>query len=83
MNKKKVIFLSALVVLILDQITKAIVIRKLELGIPFKVLDDILYFTFITNTGSAFGLLKNMNLVFIIFSLIVIGLIMFWTVTWD
>lgn len=43
-------------VILLDQITKAIVLRTLRPYSPVEVLGDVFRLTFIYNTGAAFGL---------------------------
>ena len=67
----------AIAVLILDQITKSLAKGLNESVILVK---DFLDLTFITNTGSAFGILKGFNTSLIFISLIVIGIIIFY---WD
>mgnify|MGYP001589980290 CR=1 FL=1 len=73
MNKKSIfIFFAALLIIILDQLTKFLIKQKLQLSQSIPIIKNILHFTYITNTGSAFGLFKGFNLFFILFSIIVI-----------
>ncbi|HIH39811.1 TPA: signal peptidase II [Candidatus Woesearchaeota archaeon] len=72
-------FWIIIAVVLLDQFSKWIV------RINFNINDSVnliktLNLTYITNTGSAFGILKGANSYLIFFSLIVLGLIMFY---WD
>ena len=60
-------------VLAADQLTKAIVLDRLPPSEPLPVLPPVLYFTYIHNTGAAFGLFKGQQLLFIIVSLAVIA----------
>ena len=49
----------AAVVVILDQITKLIVLQRLVPGLPIVLIDGFLAFTLVMNTGLAFGLLAG------------------------
>ena len=49
----------AAVVVILDQITKLIVLQRLVPGVPIVLVDGFLAFTLVMNTGLAFGLLAG------------------------
>ena len=78
MNKKNIIILStALILVLLDQLAKFLVRQNFQLSQSIPVIKNILHFTYITNTGSAFGLFKGFNLIFILFSAIVIILIFY------
>ena len=50
----------AAVVVILDQITKLIVLQRLVPGVPIVLVDGFLAFTLVMNTGLAFGLLAGL-----------------------
>ena len=49
----------SLIVIVLDQLTKAIVIRMLEPGIPHAVIPGFLNWTLAYNTGAAFSFLAD------------------------
>lgn len=73
MNKKHIlIFTTALSVLIFDQLTKFLIRTNFQLNDSIPIIKNILHLTYITNTGSAYGLFKDFNVFFIIFSFIVI-----------
>ena len=73
MNKKNIlIFSTALIVIFLDQLTKFLVRANFQLGESVPVIKNIFHFTYVTNTGSAFGLFKSLNWFFMLFSIIVI-----------
>ncbi len=73
MNKKNiVIFSTALFIVFLDQITKFLIKQNLQLNQSIPIIKNILHLTYITNTGSAFGLFKGLNVFFILFSIIVV-----------
>ena len=50
---------TALVVLILDQLTKAVALRQLVPGTPVSVVDGIFSLTLVMNPGLAFGMLSS------------------------
>jgi len=73
MGKKNIfVFLIALVIVILDQLTKFLVRTNFKLGESIPIIKNIFHFTYVTNTGSAFGLFKSLNWFFMLFSIIVI-----------
>ena len=51
------VFLLAGAVVVLDQITKAVALSRLALGVPVSLLDNLLALTLVMNPGLAFGLL--------------------------
>ncbi len=48
---------TALVVLVLDQLTKLLALRRLLPGVPVSVVDGLLSLTLVMNPGLAFGML--------------------------
>jgi signal peptidase II len=63
-------------IVLLDQVTKFL--AKANLHDPVVVIQNFLNFSFITNTGSAFGILRGFNTALIFVSFIVIGLLLFY-----
>jgi len=73
MSKKNIfVFSIALLVVFLDQLTKFLIKQNLKLNQSVPIIKNILHLTYVTNTGSAFGLFKGMNPIFMIFSIAVI-----------
>lgn len=64
------VVLIALAALAVDLYTKALAVSRLA-GNSFPVIDNILNFTYVENTGAAFGMLKDGN-VFLIISTVII-----------
>ena len=50
---------TALVVLILDQLSKAVALRQLVPGTPVSVVDGVFSLTLVMNPGLAFGMLSS------------------------
>ena len=80
-KERWILFAIAGLVLILDIISKEIVRNNLPLytyWAPFPALENFFRFTHTTNTGVAFGLFQNANLLFAVFASVVsIGIIYF------
>ena len=78
MNKKNlVVFSTALIVILLDQFSKFLIKQNFQLNQSIPIIKNILHLTYVTNTGSAFGLFKGLNIFFILLSIIVIAVIFY------
>lgn len=68
----------ALLVFGFDQATKWLIVQWLrEPGVSVPVLWPVFSLTYVTNTGAAFGLFANQNLLFIFIAVAVIAVILF------
>ncbi len=56
-----------------DQVTKILLVRAMTPGASLPLLPPFLHLTYVQNTGAAFGFGRGHPLLFIVFSLIVIG----------
>ena len=65
-------YLLALVIIALDQITKAIIVNKMELGESIQVIENFLYITSHRNPGAAWGILAGKMWFFYIVTVVVI-----------
>ena len=54
------VFLLAGAVVALDQVTKAVALARLSLGVPVSLVDNLLALTLVLNPGLAFGLLGGL-----------------------
>ena len=70
MSKK--IYITAIIIFILDQITKAIISSYISLGNSIIIIKDFFSITYINNTGASWGILKNNTYLLIIFSIIAV-----------
>ena len=78
MDKKYAVIISiGFIIVFSDQLTKFLIKQNLQLNQSIPVIKNILHLTYITNTGSAFGLFKGFNWFFILFSLVVIIVIFY------
>ena len=55
----KLVLWLAGVILVLDQLTKAIALRRLALGVPVPVAEGVFSLTLVMNPGLAFGMLSG------------------------
>lgn len=68
---------TALLILILDQLTKLIIINTLELHQSLPVIEGVFHLTYVRNSGAAFGILAEQRIFFIIITLLLIGFLIF------
>ena len=57
-----------LLVVLLDQITKLLIVNNFELGESKPLIEGVFHFTYILNDGAAFGMLSDHRWVFIVLS---------------
>ncbi len=78
MNLRNFLFFTIFsLVVAMDQITKAIIRKTLEIGSSKIVIPNIFSLTHLRNTGVAFGLFKGSNTLFIIISFLVLIFFLF------
>lgn len=71
-------YILAVLVVILDQISKYIVQSRLAVNESLPVIQNIFHITYVHNFGAAFGILKNQKYFFIVITLAVImGIFLF------
>nr|WP_239582699.1 signal peptidase II [Bacillus tianshenii] len=71
-------YLIALFIIIVDQVTKYLVVQYMELGENIPIIENFLYLSSHRNQGAAWGILQGqMYFFYIITMLVVIGLIVY------
>lgn len=70
MSKK--IYLLAISIFIIDQLSKSIISTYLKLNQSIEIIKDFFYLRYINNTGASWGILSNSRMLLIILSLIAI-----------
>jgi signal peptidase II len=70
--KRFALFIPALIVLILDQLTKAWILAWLPEGQSRPVIGQTLLFTHVRNTGTAFGLLRGSGSLLTVVSIVAV-----------
>jgi len=75
----RIILLSAAIVFFLDRFTKYLVLSKFSLNESLPVIANIFHLTFVTNTGSAFGLFRSLSFLLTLFSFVVLSFAVYYT----
>ncbi|WP_163579715.1 signal peptidase II [Gracilibacillus saliphilus] len=72
------VYVIALVVVIVDQLTKWLIVTNMEIGERITVIEPFFYLTSHRNSGAAWGILQGQMFFFYIITVIVIGFIIFY-----
>jgi signal peptidase II len=75
--KAAVLLVTALALLIADQVTKALVVADLAVGQKFNVIGDLVQIWHAQNRGAAFSLFQGGTLLFLVVSVLSIGLVVY------
>ncbi|MBN1385338.1 MAG: signal peptidase II [Elusimicrobia bacterium] len=78
MRKKSVIIILS--VLLIDQLSKYYIVKNFKLHESVAVICNIFHITYITNTGTAYGMFQgygNILLIFAIIAIIIISILVF------
>lgn len=76
-----ILFGTALLLIVIDQIAKALVVENLllyETWVPIPAIEDFFEITYTQNTGAAFGLLKSASNAFLVIAIIASGVIVYY-----
>lgn len=71
-------YLLALVVIIIDQLTKLWVVQNMEIRESITVIENLFYITSHRNPGAAWGILAGQMTFFYIITVIVVGVIVYY-----
>ncbi|MGG2014397.1 signal peptidase II [Bacillus sp. S10(2024)] len=71
-------YLIALVVIAVDQVSKWIIVKEMELGESIPIIDNVLYITSHRNRGAAWGILENKMWFFYVITVIFVIFILFY-----
>ena len=66
-----------IILLALDQVTKSLAVQHLKGSEPFVIWDGIFEFHYFENTGAAWGMLQNKQLLFYILTVIFCGVVLY------
>lgn len=76
-------WLSAITVLMLDQLSKLWVMKSFLVGESRPLIDHVLYLTYVHNPGAAFGMMAGRSWLFLICALLVMGVMVFYNIRYD
>jgi len=69
-------YLIAIAVAVIDQLTKYVVAKNMEIGESIPLIEGVFHFTSHRNMGAAFGILQNQRWLFIIITIaVVVGIV--------
>lgn len=71
-------YILSLIVLILDQVSKILVLNYLKDPGEIPIIRNIFHLTYVENRGAAFGVLQNQKWFFVILTIAIIGGIIFY-----
>jgi signal peptidase II len=74
-SKTIILLLTALTILVADQLTKALVVANLAVGEQARLLGDLVQVWHAQNRGAAFSLFQGGTVVFLIVSVLSIGMV--------
>lgn len=75
---KMIYYVIALFVIAIDQISKWLIVKNMELGTSIPIIDNVLYITSHRNRGGAWGILENKMWFFYIITVIFVAFIVFY-----
>lgn len=71
-------YIIAIIIITLDQFTKWLIVKELEIGESIPVIENVLYITSSRNQGAAWGILQNqMWFFYVITVIVVIGIVIY------
>jgi len=76
-NKYITIFSIAIVIVLIDQLTKFLIKTNFQLKQSSPIIKNFFHLTYIHNFGAGFGILQGQRLILLFISLVVVGVIFF------
>jgi signal peptidase II len=73
--KTAILLLTAIVILVADQVTKALVVANLAIGEKASVVGDLVQIWHAQNRGASFSLFQGWSIVFLVVSVVSIGMV--------
>lgn len=71
-------YLVALAVLLLDQLSKWMVIRNMNVGESISIIPNVFYLTSLRNTGAAWSILEGQFVFFFIITAVVLSVVIYY-----
>lgn len=67
----------SLILIAIDQLTKLCAIRYLKDKAPYKLIQGVFELSYLENRGAAFGILQNHDILFFVFTVIILAVILY------
>lgn len=77
MGKPAVLLLTALTILVADQVTKGLVIANVALGERVNLIGDLVQVWHAQNRGASFSLLQGASILFLVVSVLSVGMVVY------
>lgn len=77
------IVLISVLSVVIDQITKQVIVHQMVIGESISVIDGFLSITSHRNAGAAWGMLQGKMLFFYVVTLVIVGVLLYWIKTLD
>ncbi len=74
-------YLTAVITIIADRITKYFVVKEMVLGQSIPVIHNWLHLTYVNNPGAAFGMLANKRWFFVVATVLMIAVLVYYART--
>ncbi|SER63233.1 signal peptidase II [Salipaludibacillus aurantiacus] len=71
-------YIIAIVIIILDQVTKQLVVQNMEIRESIPIIENVLHLTSHRNAGAAFGILQGQLWLFFIATVVVVGVVAYY-----
>ncbi|WP_110929349.1 signal peptidase II [Bacillus massiliglaciei] len=71
-------YLTAVLIIILDQITKWLIVSKMEYGESIQIIENFFYITSHRNRGAAWGILEGQMWFFYLITVVVAGALIYY-----
>lgn len=75
--KPAILLVTALVILVADQLTKALVVANVAVGERVNLIGDLVQVWHAQNRGASFSLLQGASLLFLVVSILSVGLVVY------
>jgi signal peptidase II len=75
LSRALILLLTALAILVADQVTKALVVGNLAIGERVDLLGDLVQIWHVQNRGAAFSLFQGGTVIFLVVSVLSIGMV--------
>ncbi len=72
------VYVLAIIVIIFDQISKALIVSRMALGESIEMIENVFYITSHRNTGAAWGIFAGQMTFFYIITVIVVAFIIYY-----
>ncbi len=77
-KKHLIISLTAVFIVIFDQLTKYLISKTMELNQTIPIIKNIFHLTYLHNFGAGFSIFQGQRSLFILIALLVIGIIIYY-----